>query len=142
MTDTPTQLTDHSSVVFFDGVCTLCSGSMRFILRHNSDQTIRFASLQSLLGREVLYHYGYPVDAYETMLYVEDGELFVKSTAVLKIMNRLTYPWRVLQVFYVLPVGIRDWVYDRVARNRYRVFGKRNHCFVPEKDVLHRFLDL
>ena len=133
-------ITDEG-VVFFDNVCNLCSGSVQFILRHNEDRSIKFASIQSALGQRVLHFYGLRTDTYETMLYFEEGLLYTKSTAALKIARRLVLPWRLLRAFYVFPQSVRDWFYDRVARNRYRLFGQRDQCFLPDKGVLNRFLD-
>lgn len=129
------------NIVFFDNVCNLCSRSVQFILRYNEDKSIKFASIQSALGQRVSDFYGLPSDTYETMLYLEDGLLYTKSTAALKIAQRLVLPWRLLRVFGIVPPGIRDWLYDRVARNRYRLFGRRDQCFLPDKDVLNRFLE-
>ena len=127
-------------VVFFDGACNLCSGSVRFVLRHNEDRTIDFASMQSALGRRVLERHGLSTDDYDSMLYVERGRLYAKSAAALKIAERLTLPWRLLRFLAVVPEGARDWLYDRVARNRYRLFGRRDRCFLPDAEVLDRFV--
>ena len=128
-------------VVLFDNVCNLCSSSVQFILRHNKDQTIKFASVQSTLGAEVLRAYGLPTDVYETMIYLEDGQLYTKSTAALKIATRLSLPWQLCRAFHIMPRSIRDWLYDRVASNRYRLFGKRDQCYLPDQNTRHRFLD-
>lgn len=141
MSPPPAPPVSDRRVVFFDGVCNLCSGLVRFVLRHNRDRSIKFASMQSPLGQRVLHFYGLPGDAYETMLYVEDGRLYTKSTAALQIARRLARPWRWLPVFLIVPRPVRDWVYDRVAGNRYRLFGKQDQCYLPDAAVCDRFLD-
>lgn len=137
----PGPLSNEKRVVFFDNVCHLCSASVQFILRHNKDQSIKFASVQSALGQQILSFYGLDIDSYETMLYIEDGQLYTKSTAALKIAKRLAFPWRLFQTLYIVPTNIRDWLYSQVARNRYRWFGKRDQCFLPDEKILSRFLD-
>lgn len=85
--------------------------------------------------------YRLSTDAIETMIYVEDGQIYIKSTAALKIARQLTLPWQLLQAFYIVPLGVRDWFYDRIARNRYQWFGQLDQCFLPNDEVLDRFLD-
>ena len=134
-------LVGETRLVLFDGVCHLCSASVQFILRYNTDQSIKFASVQSGLGQQVLRFYRFDTDDYETMLYLEGGQLYARSTAAIKIARRLAWPWRLVQVFSIIPNGIRDWLYDRIARNRYKLFGKRDHCYIPDKKMRSRFLD-
>lgn len=141
MSDIASSPVDDKRVVLFDNVCNLCSGSVRFILRWNGDRSIKFASVQSAFGHRVLTFYGLPTDAFETLLYIEDDRLYTKSTAALRIARRLTLPWRLLGVLEIVPRRVRDWLYDRIALNRYRLFGKRTRCFLPHKAVLERFLD-
>ena len=141
MIESPKLPVTERRVVLFDNVCNLCSSSVQFILRYNKDQSIKFASVQSDLGHQVLSFYGLRTDTYETMLYIEDGQLYTKSAAALKIVQRLAFPWRFFQVFFIIPKWIRDWLYDQVARNRYKLFGKRDQCYLPDEKVLSRFLD-
>ena len=134
-------LVSENHLVLFDNVCHLCSASVQFILRHNTDQSIKFASIQSEVGHQILRFYGFDTDTYETMLYLEDGQLYTRSTAVLKITKHLAWPWRFVQVLCIIPKDIRDWFYDRIARNRYKLFGKRDRCYIPDAKMLSRFLD-
>jgi len=135
-------LADEGRVVLFDNVCNLCSGSVQFILRFNKDNSIKFASMQSALGHQVLVFYGFNTDSYESMIYIEDGLVLTKSAAAARIAKRLSFPWNLLQFLLVLPIGARDWLYDRIANNRYTLFGKRAECYLPDKEVYSRFLDL
>lgn len=138
----PPVLNNEKRVVLFDNVCNLCSSSVQFILKHNKDESIKFASVQSALGRAVLKFYDMPSDTYETMLYIEHGRLYTKSAAAIALAKRLSFPWSLLQVLAVVPRAIRDWFYDRIARNRYRLFGKREQCYLPDDKTLRRFLDV
>lgn len=128
-------------IVLFDGVCNLCSHSVQFILRFNRDESIKFASVQSALGEAVLKHYGLPTGSYDTMLYIENGQLHTQSAAAIRIARQLRFPWSLLQILVVIPPVLRDWLYVRVARNRYRLFGKREQCYLPDEKTLKRFLD-
>jgi predicted DCC family thiol-disulfide oxidoreductase YuxK len=129
-----------SPVVLFDGVCNLCNGWVRFVLRRDPRRRFRFASLQSTFGAEVLQRHGLPDDYLGSILLLADGVLFAKSDAVLRIAGQLRWPWPVLSVFVIVPRVLRDIVYDWVARNRYRWFGKSESCMLPSANDAARFL--
>ena len=136
----PPWLAAIDRVVLFDGVCYLCSGWASFLLKYDRRAIFRLASVQSDVGQATLEYFGFPTDAYETMVYVEAGSVFTKSTALLKIVGQLPYPWAALRFLNVVPPSIRDWLYDRVAVNRYTLFGKRRECYVPDPDSAKRFI--
>jgi predicted DCC family thiol-disulfide oxidoreductase YuxK len=127
-------------VVLFDGVCNLCNGWVRFVLHRDPHMRFRIASLQSKFGADVLQRHGLSVDYLGSILLLEDGELFAKSDAVLRILRKLRWPWPLLSGFVVVPRGVRDLVYDWVAGNRYRWFGKRDACMLPRPEDAARFL--
>jgi predicted DCC family thiol-disulfide oxidoreductase YuxK len=130
----------NERIVVFDGVCNLCSGWVRFVLRHDVRGRLRFAPLQSSTGRELLVRNGVdPADA-QTFLLVDGDTVYTRSDAALEIVKDLG-AWRWLGVFGILPRGLRDWVYSSIARNRYRWFGKREACFVPTAEQRARFID-
>jgi predicted DCC family thiol-disulfide oxidoreductase YuxK len=81
-----------------------------------------------------------PTDNFDTMLYVEGNRSFDKSDAFLTVVNKLGFPWRILYVFKIIPTGIRNWLYDRIALNRYSLFGKYDSCLIPTKENDDRFL--
>jgi predicted DCC family thiol-disulfide oxidoreductase YuxK len=127
---------DHS-IVLFDGVCNLCNGFVQFILPRDRVGSFRFASLQSDAAQRLLKG-----DApKETIVVIEEGKTYVKSAAALRIARRLRFPWALLYAFIVVPRGLRDMVYDWVARHRYGWFGKRNECMVPSPHWRGRFLE-
>jgi len=133
----PAMAEKESPVILFDGVCNLCTGSVQFVIARDSRKQFRFASLQSpvaerLLGRR---------DDLESMVLVEDGAIYRKSTAALRIARRLDGLWPVLAVFLVVPRFLRNAVYDWIGSRRYRVFGKRDACWVPSAELTERFLD-
>lgn len=136
----PPFVSANDNVILFDGVCRLCQGWSRFIIRYDRHQVFRLAPVQSEQGRAILQYFGLPTDHFETMLFVQGGDSFEKSTAFLKIIRLMPYPFRLLFVFRYLPLKLRDWLYDRIALNRYRLFGKYGVCLLPHPDHDKRFL--
>lgn len=131
----------EAPVILFDGVCKLCSAWANFIIEHDTEHRFRLCSVQSAAGQRLLAQHGYPTDTFETML-VSDGErCFEKSAAFFFVMNRLGWPWRGLLVFRLIPRPLRDWLYDRIALNRYRLFGRYELCQLPTADHAGRFVD-
>ena len=143
MTDneTPPGVGSDDQVVLFDGVCKLCNGWAKFLIRHDHQRRFRLASVQSPQGQALLAWCGMPTDQYETLVLVRDGRAHVRSDAILRILGGLPLPWRLGVVGRVIPRPIRDWFYDRIARNRYRLFGKYDTCLVLTPDHRSRFLD-
>lgn len=117
----------------FDGVCVLCSGGAAFIMRRDRERRVNMASAQSPLGRALYAHYGLALD--DTYLFVRDGRAFVKSAGYLELFAVLGGRWRLLRAARILPERFRDWLYDILARNRYRWFGKADYCalLTPEQ---------
>jgi predicted DCC family thiol-disulfide oxidoreductase YuxK len=126
-----------NKVVLFDGVCNLCNGAVRFIIARDPGARFRFASLQSDVGRRLLKDDGPP----ETIVLLEKGKIYSKSSAVLRIAWGLRFPWPLLYAFIVVPRPLRDLVYDWVARHRYRWFGKQETCLLPTPALRNRFLE-
>ena len=133
-------------LVLYDGVCGLCQGVCQFIVARDRDGVFDFASLQSGTGRAWLARFGRNPDSLDSFCVSTDYRttpaLHDKSRAALAVAGRLGPPWRWLVVCRVLPRAISDWVYDIVARYRYRWFGRTDTCLLPAPDVRQRFLDL
>jgi predicted DCC family thiol-disulfide oxidoreductase YuxK len=127
-------------VMLFDGVCNLCSFWVRFAIARDPAARLRFAAVQSDLGQDFLQHRNLPTDVFESFFLIEDGQVFEKSTAFLRMVGHLRWPWPLLRAVRIVPRPLRDWLYDRIARNRYRLFGRRDSCLVPSPDVAGRFL--
>jgi len=138
--DTPV-VGDGERVILFDGVCKLCNGWANFIISHDPELKFQLASVQSSAGQLLLTRFNYPTDQFDTMLLVEHGCCFEKTEAFFKIVSRLGFPWRLLLVFRLLPRAVRDWLYDRIARNRYRLFGRYDYCRLPDPDHHLRYLN-
>ncbi|NHN47813.1 thiol-disulfide oxidoreductase DCC family protein [Halostella sp. JP-L12] len=135
--DTP----NDGPVVLFDGVCNLCSGFVQFLAPRDPEGRFRFASLQSEAGRELLAERGLPTDELESVVLVEGDDHYVKSDAVLRIAELLGGVYGLLAPFRLVPRRIRDRAYDVVAANRYRWFGKKDRCEIPDGDVRERLLE-
>jgi predicted DCC family thiol-disulfide oxidoreductase YuxK len=132
-------MTEDGTIMVFDGICNLCSATVRFVLRHDKRGRIRFASMQSRAGRELLRHHGLDASTTETFLLIKGSRAYLRSDAVLEIAKDLG-GWRWLRVLRLLPRAPRDWLYTTVARNRYRWFGKRTTCYAPTFEQRARFL--
>jgi predicted DCC family thiol-disulfide oxidoreductase YuxK len=134
-----------SPILLFDGVCNLCSRAVQFIVDHETAPTIRFCSLQSEAGRALLAEHGMlhviaEADP-DTMVFVEGGRAYERSTGALRVSRYLRAPWRWVQLGWIVPRILRDLVYRVVAKNRYRWFGKSDSCLVPTKELTARFLE-
>jgi len=128
-------------IILFDGFCRLCSAWANFIIAYDNHRVYRLCSVQSEAGARLLRQFGYPTDTFETMLVVEQGRCYAKSEAFFRVMSGLGWPWRSLGVLRLVPRPLRDWLYDRIALNRYRLFGQYNYCRLPTPDHAERFVD-
>lgn len=127
-------------IVLFDGVCNLCNGAVNFIIDRDKQQQFRFASLQSEVGEKLLAQHEMSATYLHSLVLVEGQKVFIKSTAPLKIARRLDGLWPLCYIFILLPPVVRDFFYDIVARNRYRLFGKSEACRYPTAADRARFL--
>ncbi len=138
-------------VILFDGVCNLCNNIVRFIIRRDTHDRFRFAALQSDFGQELIKHFNLSSAHYETIVLYDSilplpppegdkyGKIYFKSEAVIKILKQLP-GWKWITVFKMLPRFLRDFVYDLIAKSRYKIFGKRDSCMVPSKELKDKFL--
>ncbi|MEM8598459.1 MAG: thiol-disulfide oxidoreductase DCC family protein [Bacteroidota bacterium] len=141
----PAVLAQHP-VILFDGVCNLCNASVNFVMDRDRAGVFRMAALQSDVGQALLAQHGYTgitpeTTAPDSIALVEGGRLYFRSAAALRVAARLDGAWPLFQVFLVVPAPLRDVVYDWIARNRYRWFGKQDTCRLPTPDERARFLD-
>lgn len=127
-------------ILFYDGVCNLCNGTVRFVLTRDSKQVFRFAALQSDYARDALTRLGVNPEL-DTIYLLKDGVLHDRSSAALRIASQLRFPWPTMAVFLIVPKPLRDAVYNWVGRNRYRWFGRTDTCQIPDTDARDRFLD-
>ena len=131
---------DDKGLIVFDGVCVLCTGFARFVLTRDRDFAFRLTTAQSPLGQALFRHYGLDTETYETNLVLIDGRAHAKLDTVVAVAQRLGGPWRLLWTLRLLPRPVADWIYDRVAQNRYRLFGRTDACMLPPPEWRARFL--
>ena len=127
-------------VILFDGVCEFCASSVQFIVKRDPSGKFKFAPLQSETGRKLVLQLSLEDKNIDSLILIEEGEYYIKSTAVLRIARGLNALWPVLYVFIIIPKPLRDYFYDIVARNRYKWFGKKEECMVPDPEIKKRFL--
>ena len=127
-------------LILFDGVCNLCNGFMIFVYKRDPLGKFTLAWIQSDPGKQILEQLNMPTDEYDTIVYLEKGVASFKSTAFLKIVKHLKWPWPLLWAGVIVPKFLRDWFYDLVARHRYQIFGKKDQCLLPTGDLKQRFL--
>ncbi|TYR80867.1 thiol-disulfide oxidoreductase DCC family protein [Priestia megaterium] len=131
-------MTQH--LILFDGVCNLCNSSVQFIIKHDSKALFSFASLQSKVSEEKLAPFGVRPNDINSVVYIHGKKIYVKSTAALKIAKNLDGPWKLLYFLIILPRPFRDLVYDYIAKNRYKWFGKHDECMLLTPQLKKRFI--
>lgn len=143
-----------TSLVLFDGVCNLCNSSVLFIIDRDPEARFRFAALQSDAAADALASVGAEVPDHaaasgavsgtasgaDSIVLIQDGSVYQRSDAALRIAQGLRRPWPLLGTLLVVPRPVRDWVYDLIARNRYRWFGRRDACRIPTPELKGRFV--
>ena len=136
-----TKLERHKKLILFDGVCNLCNAWVQYVIKRDKKDNFRFAALQSDIGQGIIDEF--KIDTKNTdsiLLYSNEEGLCYKSTAVLKIAQGLGLPYNLASIFYIVPPFIRNWVYDFVARNRYKWYGKQDECMIPTPELKSKFL--
>ena len=132
---------NNNRIILFDGICNLCNASVNFIIKNDKKNRFVFASLQSDVAKEILLQFSEKKLNLNTLIYFENGVLFEKSTAALKIAKQLRCPWPIFYVFIIIPAFLRDNIYTFIAKNRYKWFGKRATCMIPTPELKSKFLD-
>jgi predicted DCC family thiol-disulfide oxidoreductase YuxK len=128
------------SIILFDGVCNLCNSGVQFIIKRDSKCHFKFASLQSETGQMLLRKYGIS-NKIDSIIVIENEKVYIKSSAALQISKYLDGCWKYLIIFKVLPSSFRNFLYDILAKNRYRWFGKKDTCMLPTLEMKKRFLE-
>jgi predicted DCC family thiol-disulfide oxidoreductase YuxK len=128
-------------ILLFDGVCNLCNETVRFVVDHDSAGHVSFAPLQSPVGRALLEKFDLPTETLDSVVLVEGDDYYRKSDAAVRVARYLDGPWQAAGVFSVVPRPLRDIAYNMVAEHRYRVFGRKESCPIPDPETRKRFLD-
>ncbi len=127
-------------VILFDGVCNFCNSAVNFVIKRNKRTIIHFAPLQTKAGQELLKQYNLPTEEMKTFVFIENGKVYTRSTASLKVCRYLRGLWPLCYGLIIVPKFIRDSIYNWVSRNRYKWFGVRQECMIPTPEVRERFL--
>ena len=127
--------------ILFDGVCNLCNGFVMFVIARDPGARFRFAALTSDAAQALLRQSGVTTPIPDSIVLLEDHQIYFRSDAPLRIARGLTFPWPLAYAAVIVPRFIRDRVYDAIAARRYRWFGRREACLVPTADLRQRFLD-
>ncbi|HLV40170.1 thiol-disulfide oxidoreductase DCC family protein [Xanthomarina sp.] len=135
-------LAKNKQLILFDGVCNLCNTSIQYVIKHDKNNVFMFAPLQGETAKKILEQHH--IDTSKTdsiILFTNNQALYFKSTAALKIASKLKFPINLLSVFLVVPVFIRNVVYNYIAKNRYKWYGKQNECMIPTEKLKAKFLN-
>jgi predicted DCC family thiol-disulfide oxidoreductase YuxK len=127
-------------VILFDGVCNFCNGAINFVLKHDRKGIFRFAALQSQAGQKLLKQYHLSTNDFESFILIDDGQVYKKSSASLRVLNKLPWYWKEIQILKIIPRIFSDAIYDFIAKHRYKWFGKKEQCMVPTPEIRSRFL--
>jgi predicted DCC family thiol-disulfide oxidoreductase YuxK len=131
---------EEHPIILFDGVCNFCNGAINFVLRHDKKGVFRFAPLQSQIGQKLLEQYGLATKDFNSFVLIDNGKVYKKSAASLRVMNKLPWYWKEAQILRIIPTPFRDAIYDFIAKNRYKWFGEKDQCMVPTPEIRGRFL--
>ncbi|MEM7360410.1 MAG: thiol-disulfide oxidoreductase DCC family protein [Pseudomonadota bacterium] len=133
---------DNRYIVIFDGICNVCNGAVNFIIKRDPDGIFAFTPMQTDLAKQLANEYDLHTEGMDTFILIKEKRGYVFSTAALEISRDLKGYWYLFNVFRIIPAPIRDFFYKLFARNRYRLFGKRDECMVPTPEVRSRFLGI
>jgi len=133
-------ITNKKPIILFDGICNLCNSSVKFILKHDKKEQFLFTSLQSDAATKILLQLNYKNNDLSSIVLIDDNNIYLKSTAALRITKELSPFWNWFYVMIIIPKKLRDYIYDFIANNRYKWFGKRNTCLVAYSKYKERFI--
>ncbi|AOM76460.1 thiol-disulfide oxidoreductase DCC family protein [Pedobacter steynii] len=130
----------EQALVFFDGVCNLCNHTVQFMIKRDRKDYFRFAALQSEVAQQKLSGFNFRSEDLKTIILLEDGEIYLRSNAALRIARQLGGLWPMFYGLIIIPAFIRDFIYQLISKNRYRIWGKTESCMVPSPELKNKFL--
>lgn len=132
----------NNTILLFDGECNLCNGTVQFVIKRDKKANIKFASLQSEAGRQIMQQFNIPTEYMDSIILVENKKVYYKSTAALRLSKKMNGLWPMLYTLVVIPTFIRNIVYDYIARNRIKWFGRADSCWVMTPELKERFIQI
>ena len=134
-------LKNDKKIILFDGVCNFCNASVLRVIKNDKKNVFLFAALQSDIGLQITTHFKIDTSKIDSIILITSDEDFaLKSTAALKILKEFNGLWKVLQVCWIIPPFIRDHIYNYIAKNRYKWFGKKDNCMLPTEEIKSKFI--
>lgn len=130
----------NNPIILFDGVCNFCNSAVNFAIKRDKKGVIRFTPLQSTMGQQLLKEYNLPTEEMKSFVFIDNGTAYTRSTAAIKVCGYLRGLWPLTKAFLIVPKFIRDGMYDWIAKNRYKWFGKRESCMIPTPELREKFL--
>jgi len=130
----------NENIILFDGVCNLCNGFVQFVISRDKKKKFRFGSLQSEAAKKILEPFHFPLNELKTIVLIDNGKIYLRSRAVLRIASQLGGAWKLSALLYIFPSFISDAVYNLISKYRYRIFGKRESCMIPTPELKSRFI--
>ena len=135
-------LPKNKKIILFDGVCNLCNTSVQYVIKHDKKDLFRFVALQSETGQRILKHIGISTSNIDSIVLYEPGiAYYYKSNAALEIAKNLGGIFTYGTIFKIIPTSLRDSIYDYVAKNRYKWYGKQDNCMIPTQELKAKFLE-
>ncbi len=129
-------------LILFDGVCNLCNSSVQYVIKNDKKNRFMFTALQSETGEKIIKHFNIDTSKVDSiLLFTPEKGIVFKSTAALKVASQLGFPTNILSVFLIIPPFISNWVYDFIAKNRYKWYGKKDACMIPTPELKSKFLE-
>ena len=132
---------EGKKIILFDGVCNLCNNAITFVIKRDSKDVFRYAPLQSKIGETLTAKHSIDTSKVDSILLIDGDTAYTKSTAALRIAKHLGRAYPLMAAFYIFPAFFRNWVYDYIAKNRYKWFGKKDACMIPTPELKSKFLD-
>ncbi|MEH6763013.1 MAG: thiol-disulfide oxidoreductase DCC family protein [Aequorivita antarctica] len=133
-------MNEKHKIILFDGVCNLCNGAVTYIIKHDKKNVFKFAALQSEIGKQLVAKFNIDTKKVDSIILIDDEKHYEKSSAALHITKNLSGAYPLLFGFMIVPKFFRNAVYDYIARNRYKWFGKKESCMIPTKELKAKFL--
>jgi len=135
-------LPKNKKIILFDGVCNLCNAAVQFVIKHDKNDIFRFVALQSDLGQSIVKHIGVDTQNIDSIILYEPGvAYYIKSEGALEIAKHLSGGISFLSVFKILPTPLKNSIYDYIAKNRYKWYGKKEYCMIPTAELKSKFLE-